>query len=154
MHTLTSTKKLKAISENSVESFDWEKLLRLYVKEWEFEHPEFSGEEGFYKMMNSSGAMIEDSFNNLLMFINYTDMEAVKGHIKNGKVLTLEEYTKISIEELEKLEPGFQAEYNALVEKFNNPELTYKLLHIIIDEAMALKHSRDWYHGLYWNRKK
>lgn len=131
--------------ENSLKNFDWEKLLRLYVDQWELEHPKFAGNDGFKRLMDSPGSMIEDSFNNLFMFINYTDMEVVKAHIQNGKVLTLEEYTLKTTEELENLEPGFAAEYNTLVDKFKNPDLTYDLLQILIDEATMLKHSRDWY---------
>jgi hypothetical protein len=142
------------LNSTQVEKLDCEELLRQYVKRWEREHPQFAGEDGFKRMMNSTASKIEDSFNNLLMFINYTDMDVVKGHISNGSVFTLEDYTGYSTEELEKLEPGFAAEYNTLVDKFKNPDLNLKMLNSIIDEALILKNSRDWYRMYYPQEKQ
>ncbi|MBK8483857.1 MAG: hypothetical protein IPL31_05805 [Saprospiraceae bacterium] len=149
MQTLNPSGNQTAFKRNTKKNLniDAEEIFQLCLKQWEIESPEIQTDEELIKLINSKGSMIEDSFNNLLMFIHYTDMEVVKGHINNGKVLTLEEYTEMTTEELERIEPGFTTEYNALVDKFKNPDLTYELLHIILDEAIVLKHSRDWYHS-------
>ena len=71
------------IKKNS--KIDAEEIFQLCLKQWEIESPEFQTDEELIKLMNSTGSMIEDSFNNLFMFIHYTDMDVVKGHINNGK---------------------------------------------------------------------
>jgi hypothetical protein len=147
MQTLNSIENQIATNENSIQIMDWEKLLRLYVQQWELDHPQFAGKEGFDRMMNSPGAMIEDSFNNLLQLRWFKDMKIIKGYIKKKTILSFEQYTGISTEEWERYEPGFATKYNKLVDKFYQKDLTYDKLQELINEGSRLKDSNDWYHG-------
>lgn len=98
--------------------------------------------QNFENIFNSTENLIADSANQLMGYgyFEKDGIEKIRELITRNDLITIEEYTKKTTEELEKAKPGVCKKYNSLVEEIKNPSLTMERLKEIMKEVFEITH--------------
>ena len=84
--------------------------------------------------------LIVDSANQLYQFKFLRQLSLIKEEIQNTNFKTLQDYTGLTTEVLEKAKPGICEKYNALVQKIQAPDLTLEEYESIFKECWNITH--------------